>query len=287
MRHSKSLRCLIGACALALGSAVLGPVQAQDAGKSILDTVTPGQLTVLFNPASPPTSFIKDGKATGMAVEIVEEIAKRLNLKTEFRAHADLAGALPAVSNRQYDLAAMGLMRTPEREAVVDFSGSWYYGWFPLVVDKSSGLNGYKNLAGKVVGINKGSIQERYMVDNHPEIKLMAFPNDTAAVAALNAGKVDGVLTASALLEETLKRFPHLTVVARTPTPYPNAFPVRKGNDSLRKALDDGLRELVRDGTYVKIFDKWHAGNALPEPMYKDYPGLDAQRAPGILAPPS
>ncbi|WP_201832502.1 substrate-binding periplasmic protein [Microvirga zambiensis] len=284
MRHSKSFRHWLGACALTLSAAFAGSAAAQNAA---VETVVPGQLTVLFNPASPPTSFIKDGKATGMAVEIVEEIARRHNLKVEFKAHADLAGALPAVSNRQYDLAAMGLMRTPEREAVVDFSGSWYYGWFPLIVDKSAGLNGYKDLSGKTVGINKGSIQERYMLDNHPNIQLMAFPNDTAAVAALNAGKVDGVLTGSALLGETLKRFPHLTVAARTPTPYPNAFPVRKGNDSLRKALDDGLRELVKDGTYVKIFDKWHAGDALPEPMYKDYPGLEVQRAPGVASPRS
>jgi polar amino acid transport system substrate-binding protein len=288
MRHSRSFRQLLGACALTLSAAFAGSATAQDAAKNTaVETVVPGQLTVLFNPASPPTSFIKDGKATGMAVEIVEEIARRHNLKVEFKAQADLAGALPAVSNRQYDLAAMGLMRTPEREAVVDFSGSWYYGWFPLIVDQSAGLKGYKDLSGKTVGINKGSIQERYMLDNHPDIQLMAFPNDTAAVAALNAGKVDGVLTGSALLGETLKRFPHLTVAARTPTPYPNAFPVRKGNESLRKALDDGLRELVKDGTYVKIFDRWHVGDALPEPMYKDYPGLEGQRAPGVVAPRS
>lgn len=282
MKRSSTLLRITAAFALALGTAALQPAAAQDK-PAALDTVAPGQLTVLFNPASPPTSFIKDGKATGMAVEIVEEIARRLNLKTEFKAHADLAGALPAVSNWQYDLAAVGLMRTPEREAVVDFSGSWYYGWFPLIVDRGAGIAGYKDLAGKVVGINKGSIQERYMSENHPDIKLMAFPNDTAAVAALNAGKVDGVLTGSALLGETLKRFPNLTVAARTPTPYPNAFPIRKGNDALRKALDDGLKKLVKDGTYIRIFDKWHAGDALPEPMYKDYPLLETQRAPGVV----
>lgn len=274
----------LGATALVAGISFSSASFAQGAP---VDTVVQGQLTVLYNPASPPTSFNKDGKATGMAVEIVEEIARRLNLKTEFRAHSDLAGVLPAVSNRQYDLAAIGLMRTPEREAVVDFSNSWYYGWFPLIIEKSSGLKGYKDLSGKVVGVNKGSIQERYMSENHPDIQLMAFPNDTAAVAALNAGKVNGVLTGSALLEETLKRFPNLDVAARTPTPYPNAFPVRKGNETLRKALDDTMSAMVKDGTYVKIFDKWHAGDALPEPMYSDYPGLDKQRAPGVPAPRS
>lgn len=287
MNLAQSIKRTLGSTIFVLGLSMLAPVQAQNASNGAPETIAPGQLTVLYNPAAPPTSFNKDGKATGMAVELVEEIARRLNLKTEFRAHSDLAGVLPAVSNRQYDLAAIGLMRTPEREAVVDFSNSWYYGWFPLIVEKNSGIKGYKDLSGKVVGVNKGSIQERYMTDNHPDIKLMGFPNDTAAVAALNAGKVEGVLTGSALLEETLKRFPNLTDVTRTPTPYPNAFPIRKGNETLRKAIDETMRDMVKDGTYVKIFDKWHAGSPLPDPLYKDYPGLDAQRAPGVAAPRS
>ena len=276
---------ILGPASFVLVSA-LAPATAQNK-TGAPDTVEPGQLTVIYNPASPPTSFIKDGKATGMAVEIVEEIGKRLQLKVVFRAHSDLAGVLPSVSNSQSDLAAIGLMRTPEREAIVDFSNSWYYGWFPLVVDKSSGVQGYKDLSGKIVGVNKGSIQERYLIENHPGIQLMAFPNDTAAVAALNAGKVAGVLTGSALLEETLKRFPNLAAVEKTPTPYPNSFPIRKGNETLRKAVDGAMSHMVKDGTYVKIFDKWHAGDALPDPLYKDYPGLDAQRAPGVVSPRS
>lgn len=250
-----------------------------------VETIAPGQLTVLYNPATPPTSFIRNGQPVGMAIDLLTEAARRIGVQPVFRAHADIAGALPAISNGQYDVAALGLMRTPEREAVVDFLGSWYYGWFPLVVDNTSGIKGYADLRGKIVGATKGSIQEKYLADNHPQVKLMAFPNEVSMITALNAGSVDAILMGSAQLEETVRRYPQFVDVARTPTPYPNAFPLRKGNASLRKALDDALAAMMADGTYVKIFDKWHPGDALPEPLYKDYPALAQQRKPGVPAP--
>ena len=86
-----------------------------------VETIAPGQLTVLYNPATPPTSFIRNGQPVGMAIDLLTEAARRIGVQPVFRAHADIAGALPAISNGQYDVAALGLMRTPEREAVVDF----------------------------------------------------------------------------------------------------------------------------------------------------------------------
>jgi polar amino acid transport system substrate-binding protein len=253
--------------------------------QSTVQTIEPGQLTVLYNPATPPTSFIRDGQPTGMAIDLITEAARRVGLRPVFRAHAEMAGALPAISNGQYDVAAIGLMRTPEREAVVDFSGPWYYGWFPLVADRKSNFKGYEDLRGKIVGVTKGSIQERYMTEKHPDIKLMSFPSEVAMIGALNAGRVEAILMGSAQIAEAQRRYPEFAVLARTPTPYPNAFPVRKGNESLKKALDGALASMMADGTYVKIFDKWHPGNALPEPLYDDYPVLSKQRQRGVLAP--
>jgi polar amino acid transport system substrate-binding protein len=272
--------------ALAAVFASLGSAKGATAqSASAVETIEAGQLTVLYSPSAPPTSFILNGQPTGMAIDLVTEAARRIGLRPVFRAQADLAGAVPAVSNRQYDLAAIGLMRTPEREAIVDFTGSWYYGWFPLVVDKSRGFKGYGDMNGKIVGVIRGSIQDKYMQDNHPRIKLMGFPNEVAMINAANAGTIDGLLMGSAQVEETQRRFPNLETIERTPTPYPNAFPIRKGNATLKNALDRALGEMMADGTYVKIFDKWHPGDALPDPLYQDYPALAQQRKPGVAAP--
>jgi polar amino acid transport system substrate-binding protein len=277
---------LTGLCrALLAGGLALAALAAPPAAAEGVETIKAGELSVLMNSASPPTSFVDKGAPTGMAVEIAAELARRIGLTPSYKAYADLAGVLPAISNSQHDIAAVGMMQTPQRMEVVDFSGPWYYGWFPLMVDGGSGINGYGDLAGKIVGVVSGSIQERWMKENHPEIRLSAFPNDVGSIAALNAGSVDGALTGSALVKENLKRFPNLKVAARTPTPYPNAFPLRKGNATLKAAVDKALAEMMADGTYVAIFDKWHPGDPLPEPLYDDYPALKDQRAPGVPAP--
>lgn len=267
---------------MALAAAPLAARAQSPAAAPPVETVNPGQLTVVFSPAAPPTAFIQNGQPTGMAIDLITEAARRIGLTPVFRAQADLAGALPAISNRQYDVAAMGIMRTPEREAVVDFTRSWYYGWFPLVVQRDSGIQGYEGLQGRIAGVVRGSIQERYMRENHPGIRLMAFPDEVGMITALNARSVDAILMGSAQLGDAIRRFPSFAAVARTPTPYPNAFPLRKGNASLRAALDNALAAMVADGTYVRIHDRWHPNDPLPEPMYQDYPGLDRQRAPGV-----
>lgn len=266
--------------ALIAAIGLAGPAAAQD-----VKTVNEGQLSVLMTSASPPTNFIEDGEAKGMAVDLINEVARRIGLTTEFKAISEYAAIIPTIANNQFDVAAVGMMRTPPRLEIVDFTNPWYYGWFPLLARSEDGYEGYESLEGKVVGVVKGSIQEAYMQDNYPGIMLSSFPNDIAIVAALNAGSVEAALTGNALLKTNLERFPNLEVIAKTPVPYPNAFPMSKDNPELLKAVDQAMTDMMNDGTYVKFFDRWHKGDPLPDPLYKDYPGLADIRAPGVLSP--
>lgn len=247
-------------------------------------SVTEGQLTVLMTSASPPTNFIQDGKPAGMAIDIIDEVARRIGLDTSYKAISDYAGIIPAISNNQYDIAAVGMMRTPKRLEIVDFTSPWYYGWFPLLARSESGFGGYDDLEGLSVGVVNGSIQQAYMADNYPGIRLTAFPNDIAIVAALNAGSVDAALTGNALLKTNLERFPNLEVIAKTPVPYPNAFPMSKDNPELLEAVNTAMIEIMNDGTYVEFYDRWHEGDPLPDPLYDDFPDLAKHRAKGATS---
>jgi ABC-type amino acid transport substrate-binding protein len=53
------------------------------------------------------------------------------------------------------------------------------------------------------------------------------------------------------------------------------AFPVAKDKPALKKALDDALTAVIKDGTYTALFDKWNApGVLIPKEMLDAYPGM-------------
>jgi len=61
--------------ALAVAVALCAPAFAQD-----LKTVEPGKLTWGSSPTFKPFEFMRDGKAQGFDVDLMEELGKRVNL---------------------------------------------------------------------------------------------------------------------------------------------------------------------------------------------------------------
>lgn len=77
--------------------------------------------TVAVYPMSP---FVieNQGQWTGFTIELWEQIAQRLNWKTNYVTVSDVKGQLQAVADGTADIAAGGISITAEREQRVDFS---------------------------------------------------------------------------------------------------------------------------------------------------------------------
>lgn len=70
----------------------------------------------------PPFSMFENGKETGFSLELLQEIAKRLNWTLEINRLDSFAEMLEGVRTAQVDLAAANISITAKREAVMDFS---------------------------------------------------------------------------------------------------------------------------------------------------------------------
>ena len=277
-----SIRLAAVAATVALAVTACGGQTETHAGSSNgsgLGLVKPGVLSVAFRTDDKPASFLQDGKPTGMYVDLMNEIAERLGLTAEY-VSSDFASLLPSVHNHRYDTAAFGVLVTPERADVTNFTTAVTYGEAQLISRKQRPLASVKEAAGRTVAVTRGSALIPLLQKTAPSVVIKEFPNIAASANALTVGQVDGLFTGTATTRDLLTKHTDFVASERI-TSGKTAFPVAKDRQALLDALNKQLAAMVKDGTYTRLFYKWNpADEAIPEQMVADYPGMPTSPAP-------
>jgi ABC-type amino acid transport substrate-binding protein len=288
-RRWSSVRLAAVAATIALAGTACGAHTGTGAGSSQgtdLGLIKPGVLSVAFRTDDKPASYLQDGKATGMYVELMDEIAKRLNLTTTY-VSSDFASLLPSVRNHRYDTAAFGVLVTPERVDVTNFTSAVSYGEAQLISRKQRPLASVKDAAGKTVAVTRGSALIPLLQKTAPSVVIKEFPNIAASANALTAGQVDGLFTGTATTRELLAQHPDFTASERI-TSGKTAFPVAKDKQALLDALNKNLGAMIKDGTYTRLYYKWNPADLpIPEQMVADYPGMPTAAPSDAAASPA
>ncbi|GII55463.1 hypothetical protein Pth03_38520 [Planotetraspora thailandica] len=285
-RRRTSLRLATVAVAVALAGTACGGTGATDAGTQSgagLGLIKPGILSVAFRTDDKPASFLQDGKATGMYVDLMDEIAKRMGLKATY-VSSDFASLLPSVRNHRYDTAAFGVLVTPEREAVTNFTAAVSYGEAQLISLKKSPLAAIKDSGGKTVAITRGSALIPLLQKTAPTVVIKEFPNIAASANALTAGQVDGLFSGTATVRELLAQHDDFTA-SEVITSGKTAFPVAKDKQKLLDAVNKNLDSMIEDGTYARLFYKWNPADAqIPEELVAEHPGMPTTAPAGAAS---
>jgi polar amino acid transport system substrate-binding protein len=247
--------------------------QAPAAMAAPIETSSPGMLKVAYRTDDKPVSFLEDGKPTGFMVDLMNAVAGHMGLKVTYIS-TTFAAMVPAVRNHQYDTAAFGVLVTPERQAVVNFTTALGYGQAQLVSRKNAAVKSLNDAAGKTVAVTTGSALIPLLQTTAPKVTIKEFPNIASSANALIAGQVDGLFTGNATAERVVEQHPEL-VATETIESNANALPVAKDRPELLAAMNKALAATMLDGTYGKLFAKWNpAGVPIPKRLFTDYPGM-------------
>jgi polar amino acid transport system substrate-binding protein len=219
-----------------------------------------------------PFDFVQNGKEVGFAIDLVDEIAKRLGL-TPSLTTTSLDGLLSGVAAQQYDIAAVGLSVTPARQKTVSFSEPYYYGYFGIIAKKTANLSTAGDFAGKTIAIVTGSAQQAYATQNYPKAQLKSFPTQPAAIAALEGGQVDAFFLGGPDTTKYLQQYTDLTLVTAIQTGTANAFPMQLGNTALVNGVNAELDAMFADGTYATIYKRWFT-QPIPTKLVQEHPVL-------------
>lgn len=216
----------------------------------------------------PPDEFLQNGQLTGWSVDLAHAMAAELNLKFTY-SPTSFDAILPGIQNGRFDAGFASFGITPQRLQVLSFipersDGETYAGL------KSSNLDvtALSQLCGRSIAVLTGAFDYQYLLGQSKTtctskgkkaISLQQFTTQTAANLAVVSGRAQLTAGGSADLGYMVKQQPKMTLSTLVVNPVYNCIGVRKG-DKLGNALAGALQQLINDGVYKQIMDKWGVG---------------------------
>jgi len=241
-----------------------------------IKTIKAGTITVGTTSDSKPNAYIENGEFKGFDLDLVRAMGDKMGMKVEFSA-IDFPGLFPAVASGRFDMGAASTAGTVERQKIVDFSDGYLGGYLGVLTKKTSGItkdNASTN--GKRLGLLQGSIQEQYAKKFLPGATLVMFPDNNSGVSALQTGRIDAYFLDYVVGTDYIAQHADLTQPIALPAfDLPAAFPIKKGNTELETAVNAALVEVVKDGTWLKLYNQYFS--KAPKP--KDLPPYPLPRA--------
>ena len=238
------------------------------AGAPTFTTIKDGVLTIGSCLDYQPFEYYKEGKLTGYDVEIMEEVAKRLGLKIEW-VKANFKTIFTALDGGQFDAVAAASTITPERQQVVDFSIPYYDANQSLTVNvsKTPDIKTVDDLKkGDVVGAQAGTTGRDWVNDHlvSKGIELKEFTEAPTAFTDLEAGNITAIVNDEPSSRAEIVSRPDLQVVQPIVTKEQYGIALRKQNTDLEKAVNDAMKAMIADGTFVELFKKWFPTLVIP-----------------------
>lgn len=213
----------------------------------------------------PPWSFRDtDGVLRGWDVDIANALCERMKLRCEIVAQ-DWDGIIPGLLARKYDLIVASMAITEQRRQRVAFSTKYKETISRFIAKKGTPADvSPAALKGKVLGVQRGSIQAAYLSQNYPHSDLKFYDTAQAAELDLVAGRVDYILGNMVTYHVGFLKMPAagaFTFVGPNLTGgllgEGNAIAVRKDDTELLARVNAALDALRADGTYDRITAKY------------------------------
>lgn len=213
-----------------------------------------------FNSARP------DGSLTGFNVDLARAICDELGATCTVQARpwGDL---VPALEAEQADAAIASLAITAAARRTADFTRPYYRTPARFVARTTETLDAPSPtaLAGRTVAVAAGTAQEAYLKAFFPKATLLPQPNPDVARAALKDGKADFLFDDGVGAAIWLGSDAAAGCCALKGGPYTESrflgegagIAVRKGDTTLRRALDYALARLTRKGIYADLYLKY------------------------------
>jgi polar amino acid transport system substrate-binding protein len=281
MRHRRPVLAAVMVAA-ALGAAGCGGggggTTSKTAAAPQYKLVTPGVLTIASDIPYPPFEFHKGKALTGFDVALMDDIAKRVKLRTKW-VNTDFDTIFTALATGRFDLVAAAVTayapkgspaytKVQQRRQIVAFSKPYYDSLQSLTINqrKTPNVTSVAQLKGLRAAVQTATTGAFWAEEKLKPVgvKLVSFSKAPDMYAALDAGNVDGVINDLPVSQDAVKTKHDLKVVLQINTGEQYAFAVAKDNKALLDATNKAFDGLVKDGTYKKVFEQYFPGQKPP-----------------------
>jgi polar amino acid transport system substrate-binding protein len=244
---------LTAAAALAL---VAGAVQAKD-----WTTVR-----IAMDATYPPfESLDPSGQIVGFSKDIGDALCERMQVQCEFTNQA-WDGIIPGLLANNYDAILSSMSITEERLQQIDFTDKYYNTGPAIAVPVDSELKGVtpEDLAGATIGAQTSTTHANYVQEKFPDSELKIYPSPEEYKLDLASGRIDAAIDDVVVLSTWIDSEEGACcriLGTLTPDPVINGpgagIGIRKEDTDLKEMFNKALAEIIADGTYQKISDKY------------------------------
>ena len=181
---------------------------------------------------------------------------------------------IPLLTSQAVDLITETMTDTRARRESVDFSLTFFVTGAQFIVKKGSPIKGSQDIAGKRIGTQQGSTNERVLREKYSKAELVTFPDQSAAFMALQQGKVDAYCNDGIQLWGLKYKSGNpdqWEVVGDYISYEPYGMAMRKNDSDFRAVVNAALMEAIEGGEYFKLYEKWFGPKSdVPYPMAPD-----------------
>lgn len=230
-----------------------------DSGYKLLED---GKLTYASSGLYKPFNYTEAGKLTGFDVEIGAAIAEKMGLEPN-PVTTPWETITQSLLGNKFDAIIGSMAITAERAERVNFSDPYYYsGGMIFVPAGSEDIKSVEDLEGKRIGVVAQSTYDTAAQEYTDDIKY--YNSDVVALKDLTVkGRLDAVITADVVGFEAIANGMEIKEVGDPLWIEQAAVAVRKDDEKLLEEINKAIQEMVEDGTYEEISNKWFERNLL------------------------
>lgn len=231
---------------------------AQETSAPAGDTAVGGTWVVGTEPAFPPFESQSDsGELVGFDIDLMNAIGEQAGVDVQFES-LPFDGLIPALQAGTIEAAISGMTITEERAETVDFSRPYFRAGLAIAVAADDNeTTSIESLEGKRIAVQLGTTGADKAADVK-DAKVSTFDSAPLALQELSNGNADAVINdAPATLDAIATgNIGGVKVVGELLTEEFYGIPMPKDSPNV-EILNAALEELIRNGTYDTIYEKW------------------------------
>lgn len=209
----------------------------------------------------PPFEFKQaDGTIAGFEIDLGNAICEKMNKKCVW-VSTNFDGLIPSLRVGKIDAIFSSLGISEKRKKVVDFSDRTWSGFSSMLSATSKNLvPTAESLKGKTVGVQQGTMQEDFAkIKLAPKgVRVQSYQDQDQVYADLLNGRIDASLQDMTQAQVNFiedgkhSNFDNQKMVDKL-LPADSAIAIRKGDTATAKLINDGIKAIHADNTYVRI----------------------------------
>lgn len=207
----------------------------------------------------PPFGFInQDGVYSGIAADYFVLIEKMLGITTEPAKLGSWKETVDAARKGEVDLLD-AVVPTPQRREFLTFTKPYIS--YPVVLFTQKHVDYIANMSalnGQRVSVIAGSALHDILINNHPEIEVVAKENARAGLLAVEGGEASAFIGNLPTASHVMSRegISNLKVAGETPYRYDLTIGINKSKPILASLLQKALNSIPEE-KHNEIYRKW------------------------------